>query len=104
MQSGQDSNQRFKLTATGIDGISIHWYVSILVAGEGLEPPSSAYETELETTSSLTRYVVVIKGLEPLTGELPKPAHETSRCTCITIFVVWEWNRTIGTRGFNPLL
>ena len=25
-----------------------------LVAGEGLEPPSSAYETELETTSSLT--------------------------------------------------
>ena len=26
-----------------------------LVAGEGLEPPSSAYETELDTTSSLTR-------------------------------------------------
>jgi len=20
------------------------------------------------------------------------------------MFVVWEWNRTIGTRGFNPLL
>ena len=35
-----DSNQRFKLTATGIDGISIHWYVSILVAGEGFEPPT----------------------------------------------------------------
>ena len=66
-----DSNQRFKLTATGIDGISIHWYVSILVAGEGLEPPSSAYETELETTSSLTRYVVVTEGLEPPTGGDP---------------------------------
>lgn len=46
-------------------------YIGVLVAGEGLEPPSSAYETELETTSSLTRYVVVIKGLEPLTGGDP---------------------------------
>ncbi len=79
-------------------------YIGVLVAGEGLEPPSSAYETELETTSSLTRYVVVIKGLEPLTGGLPKPAHETSRCTCITIFVVWGWNRTTGTRRFKSLL
>ena len=46
-------------------------YIGVLVAGEGLEPPSSAYETELETTSSLTRYVVVIRGLEPLTGGDP---------------------------------
>ena len=35
-------------------------YIGVLVAGEGLEPPSSAYETELETTSSLTRYIFYI--------------------------------------------
>ena len=37
------------------------WYMHPhLVAGEGLEPPSSAYETELETTSSLTRDIFLI--------------------------------------------
>ena len=37
-----------------------------LVAGEGLEPPSSAYETELETTSSLTRDMAAPTGFEPV--------------------------------------
>ena len=30
-----DSNQRFKLSPTGIDDISIHWYASIFLSGPG---------------------------------------------------------------------
>jgi hypothetical protein len=103
-----DSNQRFQLTATGMDDISVHWYVSILVAGEGLEPPSSAYETELETTSSLTRYISYIttsatSWKPPLTRCLKE-----SVCGLILLsygnIVVRGWNRTTGTRRFKSLL
>ena len=46
-----DSNQRFKLTTTGIDDISIHWYVSILVAGAGFEPATYGLWARRATTA-----------------------------------------------------
>ena len=54
-----------------MDDISVHWYVSILVAEAGLEPAISAYETSLDTNRAARLVFVVTEGLEPPTGSYP---------------------------------
>ena len=54
-----------------MDDISVHWYVSILVAEAGLEPAISAYETERITIFHIPLCFVVTEGLEPPTGGDP---------------------------------
>ncbi len=71
-----DSNQRFKLTATGIDGISIHWYISIWLREQDSNLRSRLMRPSGWPTST-SRYVVVTEGLEPPTGGRPNSAHET---------------------------
>ena len=41
-----------------MDDISVHWYVSILVAEAGLEPAISAYETERITIFHIPLYIL----------------------------------------------
>ena len=98
-----------------MDDISVHWYVSIIVAEAGLEPAISAYETERITIFHIPRYIYNNPNNEPIKY---KPITTNPTLKLLTIdsikisfksfilytFVVWEWNRTIGTRGFNPLL
>ena len=49
-----------------MDDISVHWYVSILVAEAGLEPAISAYETERITIFHIPRYIYNIPNNEPI--------------------------------------
>ena len=99
-----DSNQRFKLPATGIDGISIHWYISILSTNKDSNP-TPAFQFRY---SDLTSFCCApLHHSQSRVSNLSRGATQFGswdrRCTCITMFVVWEWNRTIGTRVFGLL-
>ena len=48
-----------------MDDISVNWYISILVAGAGLEPTIWAYETQRITIFHIPLYVVRT-GFEPV--------------------------------------
>ena len=92
-----DSNQRFQLTATGMDDISVHWYVSIIkrvdaglasrLSGKAL-PPIHPFSCGSRTrTCDLSLW-------DWADNHLPHSA----------MLVVRGWNRTTGTRRFKSLL